>query len=459
MSSVANVDEIIDRHRVSPLQLRVVLLGALTLMLDGFDNQMIAYVAPALKAAWHLDAGALGPVFSAGVLGVGLGSLLIGPFGDRFGRSRTLLAAVLLFAVLSFLHAQATDIFQLMILRFCIGLALGSVIPLVIVLCNEYAPLRHRAKMVTIMTCGYGLGAAAGGYIAIHVIPSFGWTSIFYLGGVLPLFLAAAIFFWMPESIRFLTLRNESARIRAILRKINPSTSYGPDTSFGMAGAGHGAAPSGSIARKVSELFADGRAAVTLLLWACLFMNLIVLNFLNNWLPTLVIYTGVPEPQALRAATALQFGGVVGIAAIGVLSDRFGSYRVLATVFGLGGVAIAAISATGNSLPLLVAAIFAAGFAVIGSQMNLGALSATLYPTRIRATGSSWAFGVARLLSIVGPLLGGVMIAGHWPVATIFLCAAVPMGFAMVAMLGMKWTKQRALVREAAPVRTSGALT
>jgi AAHS family 4-hydroxybenzoate transporter-like MFS transporter len=458
MASPINVVETIDRQKISWMQLRIVLLGAFALMLDGFDNQAIAYVAPALKTAWHLRAGALGPVFSAGVFGVGLGSILIGPFGDRFGRMKTLLFTVLSFTVFSLLLAQATTIPQLMILRFCIGLGLGAVIPLVVVLCNEYAPQRHRAKMVTFMTCGYAIGAASGGFLAIRLVPGFGWTSIFYVGAALPLLLAVALVIWMPESIRFLTLRNETARIAAILRKINPALAFDADTRFYMLTTSPETASSNRAFAHLRDLFTENRARTTLLLWACLFMNLIVLNFMNNWLPTLVIDTGLPAPEALRAATALQFGGLVGIATMGVLADRFGYYKVLAGVFAVGAAVIAMIGLVGTSVLGLVAIIFVIGFAVIGAQMTIGALSATLYPTRIRATGSSWAFGVGRLLSIVGPLLGGIMIAHHWPIDTIFYCVAVPMIFAALAVLGMMRTKRPQAAREEARAQASGTL-
>ena len=458
MADPINIVEIIDSQEISWLQIRVALLGAITLMLDGFDNQMIAYVAPALKSAWHLSAGALGPVFSAGVFGVGLGSMLIGPFGDRFGRVKTLLFTVLSFAVFSLLLAQATTISQLTVLRFGIGLVLGAVIPLVVVLCNEYAPLRHRAKMVTIMTCGYSVGAASGGLLSVHMVPRFGWTSVFYVGAVLPLLLALALLLWMPESIRFLTLRNDTTRIAAILRKIAPSLTVPADTRFMMLTTGRDTGKNGVFSH-VRELFAENRTRITLLLWACLFMNLVVLNFMNSWLPTLVIQTGLPVRQALQTATMLQFGGFIGIALMGVFADRFGYYKVLAAVFAMGCVGIALISQAGKSQAGLVVTIFIGGFAVIGSQMTLGALSATLYPTRIRATGSSWAFGVARLLSVVGPLLGGLMIASHWPLETIFYCAAVPMLFAMVAVLLMMRAPQPPSTRQEPRVNTSRGLS
>jgi MFS transporter, AAHS family, 4-hydroxybenzoate transporter len=454
MAEPINVVEIIDSHKISWLQIRVAILGAITLMLDGFDNQMIGYVAPALKSAWHLSAGALGPVFSAGVFGVGLGSILIGPFGDRFGRVKTLLFTVLCFALISLLLAQATSTTELTVLRFFIGLVLGAVIPLVVVLCNEYAPLRHRAKMVTMMTCGYAVGAASGGFLSVHIVPIFGWTSVFYVGAVLPLLLGVALMLWMPESIRFLTLRNDNARIAAILRKIDPSLSFPVEARFMMLTTGRDTGRNGAFSH-VRELFTENRTRITLLLWTCLFMNLVVLNFMNNWLPTLVIQTGLPVPQALRTATMLQFGGFIGIALMGLFADRFGYYKVLAAVFALGCVGIAMISQAGTSQAGLMVTIFMGGFAVIGSQMTLGALSATLYPTRIRATGSSGAFGVARLLSVVGPFVGGLMIAHHWPLGTIFYCAAAPMLFAMVAVLLMMRSRQPPSTRQETRVQTS----
>jgi AAHS family 4-hydroxybenzoate transporter-like MFS transporter len=144
---------------------------------------------------------------------------------------------------------------------------------------------------------------------------------------------------------------------------------------------------------------------------------------------------------------------------MGMFADRFGYYKVLAAVFATGCVGIALISQAGKSQAGLVVTIFIGGFAVIGSQMTLGALSATLYPTRIRATGSSWAFGVARLLSVIGPFLGGLMIASHWPLETIFYCAAMPMLFAMVAVLLMMRTPQPPSTRQEARVHTSRGLS
>ena len=443
--SAIDVADIIDQQRTSAFQVRIVLLAWLALFLDGIDNQAIAYVAPALAASWHLTRGALGPVFASGIVGVALGALLIGPLADRYGRKRILISTVLYFAIMSLAITQARDLAQLLVLRFLIGLGLGAVIPLAVVLVNEFAPRRRRAAMVTIMTCGYAMGAASGGMLAAQLVPLFGWPSMFYVGFVLPILLALGLWAWAPESIRLLTLRpGSTAEITRLLHKINPALTFPANTQFVLR---QEAAETKAGELRVLRLFKEGRAATTALIWCCFLMNLIVLNFLNSWLPTLIVHTGLPQTQAVRAATALQFGGLTGVVVMGFLADRFGFFKVLPFSFAVGGVFIALIGVSGAALGPLVAMIFVAGFCNIGSQMTLAALTATQYPTDIRSTGVSWAHGVARLLSIASPILGGILLARHWPLAGMYDMIAVPMFCGSVAVLvlaGVRRAKQRA---------------
>lgn len=445
-----DVADIIDQQRISAFQAKIVLMAWLTLFLDGIDNQAIAYVAPALAAAWHLERGALGPVFAAGVVGVALGALVIGPFADRYGRKRVLVSTVLYFAAMSLAITQARDLTQLLVLRFMIGLGLGAVVPLAVVLVNEFAPRRRRAAMVTIMSCGYAMGAASGGLLAAQLVPLFGWSSMFYVGCVIPVLLALGLWAWVPESIRLLALRpGSTAAVARLLQKINPALTFPADTQFVLR---QEEAETRTGELRVVRLFKEGRAATTALIWFCFLMNLIVLNFLNNWLPTLVTHTGVAQEQAVRAATALQFGGMAGVIVMGFLADRFGFFKVLPFSFVVGGVFIALIGLAGADLAPLVAMIFIAGFCNIGSQMTLAALAATQYPTDIRSTGVSWAHGVARLLSIVSPILGGVLLSLSWPLSTLYGLVALPMfcgGVAVLILAGIRRARQPATLRPA----------
>jgi AAHS family 4-hydroxybenzoate transporter-like MFS transporter len=164
-------------------------------------------------------------------------------------------------------------------------------------------------------------------------------------------------------------------------------------------------------------------------------MNTLALNYLNNWLPTLTTETGLAEPQALRAAAFLQFGGMLGVITLGFLADRFGFYRVLGSSFAAGGVFIGLIGWAGGEFYPLAATIFVAGFFNIGTQITLAALAATLYPTDIRSTGVSWAHGVARIGSIFSVMFAGTMLALHWPLQTMYYLVSIPMFFGCLWIL------------------------
>jgi AAHS family 4-hydroxybenzoate transporter-like MFS transporter len=320
-----------------------------------------------------------------------------------------------------------------------------------VVIGNEVAPQRRRGAMVTLMGCGYAVGSATGGVVASNLIPAFGWPSQFYAATVMTLIMAAALMLWLPESIRYLTVRGRTEAIISILRRINPQLSFAADTRFALPREG------AQDARRLrpGKLFSDGRAAVTVLIWLSFFMNLLALNYLNNWLPTLTTEAGLPGPQALRAAAFLQFGGMLGIITMGFLSDRFGFDRVLATAFVCGGVGISLIGFAGGGFYMMAAAIAVAGFFNIGSQITLAAFAATLYPTEIRSTGVSWAHGFARCGSIISVLYAGQMLALHWPLKTMYLLVSIPMFFGCVWIVLL--AQRRGRVRGAAAVEAHAA--
>jgi len=440
MSQAVDVAELIDSQKVSRYQCVIAFMAWLTLFLDGVDNQSIAYVGPALTADWHLARGALRTVFSSGVLGVAIGALIIGPLADRFGRKLVPVFTVLYVALFSLVVTQVPEISALlspavpaadnlnvlMVLRFFTGLGLGAVVPLGVVIVNEFAPKRRRAAMVTLMGCGYAMGSASGGVLASHLVPAFGWQAPFYVAAVMTLVMAGVLWIWLPESIRLLTVKGRSEGIIAIFRKINPALSFAPDTHFVLRQESREKS-AGQL--RVARLFTESRTASTILIWLCLFMNTLALNYLNNWLPTLTTETGLPEAQALRAAASLQFGGMLGVITLGFLADRFGFFRVLMGSFAAGGFFIALIGWAGGDFYPLAATIFASGFFNIGTQITLAALAATLYPTDIRSTGVSWAHGVARIGSIFSVMFAGTMLALHWPLQTMYLLVSIPMFF------------------------------
>jgi AAHS family 4-hydroxybenzoate transporter-like MFS transporter len=289
--------------------------------------------------------------------------------------------------------------------------------PNTVALTSEFSPHRRRATMVMAMFVGFAIGAALGGLLAAALIPLFGWRSVFVVGGVAPLVLVPFLILRLPESVRYLALtRRADARVAELLRHINPKTAFASDARFVVNEPELKGIP-------VQHLFNSGRTLATLLLWVVFFMSLLEIYFMSNWLPTVLNDLGASISTAAVIGSMFQVGGIVGTFVLGSIIDRF-AFRALALVYFVAAFAIGAIGQLSHSAALVTIAIFVAGFCVVGGQNSSNALAAGLYPTSVRATGVGWALGIGRIGSIVGPLVGGVLLSLKWSAGEVFVVAA-----------------------------------
>jgi MFS transporter, AAHS family, 4-hydroxybenzoate transporter len=414
-----DVADFIDRQPVGRYQIGLLLICATVLFVDGFDTQAIGYVAPAVAQDWKLARGALGPVFGAGLFGLMIGALVLGPIADRIGRRRIIIVCTAAFGIGTLATIFASDVSSLLTIRFLTGLGLGGAMPNAVALTSEFSPQRRRATMIMTMFCGFSIGAAVGGLLAAALIPAFGWRSVFVVGGVVPLLLVPFLLVRLPESIRFLALSGRANDgVAALLAQIAPSVRHPAGTRFVVQEIKLPGIP-------VVHLLRGGRVWVTLALWSLFFMSLLDLYLLSNWLPTVLNDLGASVSAAAVIGSMLQVGGVIGALTLGQFIDRF-SFRALALTYFIASIAVASIGFSGHSIPLTTIAIFCAGFCIIGGQGASNALSATSYPTAIRSTGVGWALGIGRVGSIVGPLVGGIMLTQRMSNESVFVAAAVP---------------------------------
>lgn len=444
-ADVVDVAEFIDRQPVGRFQIGLLLTCAAVVFIDGFDTQAIGYVAPNLAGDLDLPRNALGPVFSAGLFGMMIGALVFSAVADRIGRKRIIVASCVTFGVFSLATVFAEDVSSLLVLRFLTGLGLGGAMPNAIALTSEFSPHRRRATMVMAMFCGFSVGAALGGLLAAALIPTFGWRSMFLIGGVVPLLAAPLLAYRLPESVRFLALKGDAHQeVAAMLSWISPAARFAPETRFGVSEARLAGFP-------VAHLFHEGRTLATLLFWVMFFMNLLDLYLLANWLPTVLNDLGASESAAAAIGSMLQVGGVIGTLMLGQFVDRF-SFRALSLTYFFAAIAVAAIGYSGQYPAMVTVAVFCAGFCIVGGQMAANALAAIYYPTTIRSTGVGWALGIGRVGSIVGPLIGGVMLARNVGTDTLFLSAAVPAVIACLAAFALN--RACARKRDGTGVRT-----
>lgn len=442
-----DVGTIIERARFSGFHVNLMLLAFLVMLLDGFDMQVLGLAAPMIGKAWHLPRGALGPAFGSGLVGMMIGATLLSSLGDRWGRKRAVIVGVVGFGVCALLTAWSHSTTELVFLRLLTGIGIGLAIPNTVGLCAEYAPMRFRATAITVIFIGYTAGGVAAGLAASSVIPAYGWNAVFVLGGLLPLVVATIAAFSLPESLQYLVARQDAqSSVLALARKLARFDAIHPSTKFTSEAADRVGTP-------VQHLFTGGRMMLTMLLWTCYVANLFTLYFILNWLPTVIESVGLPPQRAAIVTAWFSGGGILGSLLIGRLMDR-GSTLLMGWFFGLGAVAIVLIGTAGASGLMLEAITFAAGLFVIGAQSGLNALAALSYPRFMLATGVGWALGVGRLGSVLGPVVGGGLVALQLSIQQTFICGATPMVIGGLACFVLLRLRRKGSLES----RTSGAL-
>ncbi len=419
MAGTIDIAAVMDERPFSGLQRRVVALCALVALIEGFDTQTVGFVAPALSKAFHLAPDTLGLFFSAGLVGLMLGTLLIAPLADRVGRKPVILASVGLFGLCSLGVANAGSVEILFAFRLLTGLGIGGAMPNLIALTSEYCPSRSRSFTVMLMFSGFTLGALVAGLTAARLLGPYGWSILFWIGGIAPLLYLPVLALALPESVRVLALsEGGQAKAAAILKRIAPDLTIPAGARLAAEGEG----PRMSVA----ELFRHGRAVRTSLLWLLFFMSLLDVYLLTNWLTTLMHQRGFTASTAALISMVQQFGGVVATFPVGWLSARRAPTQVLVGAYLFGGLAVAAIGFTPADPVVIGAVVFCAGLGVVGGQGAANALVAGLHPTAVRSTAVGWALGIGRIGSIVGPAIAGVLIAAKMPTRDLFLFAAIP---------------------------------
>src|ERR1700722_12982564 len=423
-----NITRLVDEQRINLFGLGIIFISFLVIFSDGYALAAAAYAAPSIVRQWNLNRAVMGPVFSASLFGMLFGAPILGNLGDRFGRKGAILLGCLLYGISSLAIVESHTLHHLIALRFISGIGLGGLPPNTIALNAEFAPKRARATMIVFMFMGITVGGIFPGVITA-CLPQYGWQGLFFIGGVFPICVALAAFLFLPESIKFLVLRNAHAKVAKLAKRLSPGISIAPDTKFSIEEK-----PRSGFSIRL--IFAEGRNWMTPLLWILFFSNLMANFFLNSWMPTLFQDSGLSVRQTAVTMAMFYFGGIAGGVTISRLLDKRG-LAAIGMSFLLGCPIVAAIGTPGISHNLLMLDVFFAGFCILGNQLGLNAVSGLLYPTAVRSNGVGWANAIGRFGAIAGPMIGGWLIGRHLPLQELFLVPVVPMAVGVMASFAL----------------------
>ena len=415
-----DVSQLIDTRPFGALQVRIVVLCTFVALLDGMDLQSIGLAAAGIAADLHIPLPSLRVVFSAALAGLALGAFGFGLLADRIGRKAVLIGATGCFGIFTIATALAPSFAMLVAFRFLAGLGLGGAMPSFISLTSEYSPRRLRAVIVALLWAGFPLGGFLGGLLASWIIPAFGWQSVFWVGGVLPLFVCAALVAALPESIGFLVSSAAPAQqIALLLRRIFPADSIPADAAFVLNEEQARGVP-------VAQLFAMGRAAGTILLWISFFIAFMMLVTNSAWAPILLKQEGLGIRDASFAMSIFNLGSVIATLFAGWLIARAGAAIILPLVMIGSAVSMALVGYAAHSVAMVILLQGLFGVFMGGGSSGLIALAAIYYPTAIRSTGVGWAMGMGRIGSFTGPLVVGSLVGAGLSTAGIFVAIALP---------------------------------
>lgn len=430
-----DVETLLDRGRLRPIQRRVVALSLLGITFDGVDIQIIGLAVPTLAQDWGAAPEAFAGVAAAGLAGMALGTSIVGTLGDRFGNKRMLGLSIFLLGVMTLASGLARDLTDLTILRFISGIGMGGALPNAVALVAGYAPVSRRAFWLAALSIATQVGGVLAGLLAAQVLPSLGWRALFFIAGGAPLLLGIIILLWVPETLHYLLRRGTESRreLERIVAELGgdalaPEHLITQETRRDVARIG-----------AISELFGAGRWKITVILWTLFVSVYLSMYMVPNWLPTMFVSEGLNAAEGSFGLAIYNIAGIIAGLTAGAVVARFGTRKPLLIMVGGGllwSLALAVILGQVTLFaPVLILLVSLLAFSIIGALVSIVAIAAAAYRPELRSTGAGAAFTAARIGAVLSSFLGaGAIAVGGAPLYFVIIAAGLAVAWICVAV-------------------------
>ncbi|MCW1401950.1 MFS transporter [Novosphingobium sp. MW5] len=359
-------------------------------MADGIDVTILSFIAPRIQQDWQIGPDVMGTLFSAGLLGMAIGGMFIAPLADRLGRRRVILVALALMSAGMLASGFVTAVSQLFLLRVVVGAGIGTVLAAMAALSAESAPERHRNLAVGLVQAGYPFAAVFTGLVVAQLLPHYGWHAMLIGAGTITIALFPLAWVLLSDAV--------------------PQS--GAETAGGTG---------------VRGLFSPALRGRTIALWGAVFFGLMVLYFVVSWITKLAIAAGLSETNGIYAGALYNLGAFAGTVAMSMLAVRVPLGKLVPAMLCSAGAAMLWFGSVPMSVAATMAVAFLIGVLLQGGYNGVWPLAAGTYPPSVRATGIGWAIGIGRSGAIVGPWLGGQLLAAKVSLPVLFGTYCIPL--------------------------------
>ena len=399
-----------------PMTLGQIVVVAVTVALnalDGFDVLSISFAAPGIAREWGMNSAGLGVVLSMELLGMALGSILLGGAADRYGRRRTVLSCLGGMAVGMTMTANAHGVVELCTWRVLTGIGIGGMLASSSAVAAEFASSKRRSLCVSLMVIGYPLGVIVGGSIVAVLLHRHDWRVVFEVGAVMTALFVPVVIWLVPESVTWLCETQPTGALETVnssLRKLG----YEAITALP-------AATQRSQYGSLVEILRRDRVRVTILVTLTYLLHITTFYFMIKWIPKIVVDTGSTAATAAGVLVWTNVGVAIGGIALGVLAYRIGLKIVTIAMCIASAVTVNVFGHGHASIHALVLVCVLAGFSTGGGVAGIYAVLAQVFPAKMRAAGTGFAIGMGRGGAVVSPIVAGYLFQGGCGLQTVAL--------------------------------------
>lgn len=398
--------------------------------LDGFDVLSISFASPGIAREWGIDRAALGVVLAMELIGMAIGSVLLGRLSDRIGRRQTMLICLVIMTVGMFMVTTVSTITELSVWRVITGLGIGGMLASINAVAAEFSSSRRKHLSVSLTTIGYPIGAVIGGTIAAQLLKTYDWRSVFYLGTAMTVVCVPLVYLFVPESVYWLAHK----RPAGALEKINST----------LKRMGHRAIEAlpdfeeGHHKRSLAGIFSPALMATTIMVTLAYFFHITTFYFVIKWVPKIVVDMGYEASSAVGVLVWANVGGALGGALLGFLTLRYTVKSLTIAVLLMSMVMVTIFGRSPDNLAMLSLASGAAGFFTNAGVVGLYALFVHSYPTHVRASGTGFSIGIGRGGAMLSPIIAGVLFESGVGIPGVALIMAFGSLLAILALLFLK---------------------